>query len=173
MASPQDLPDIVAELGALVGIPRPAGRCFAAIWRAARPPCADDLTAALGLSRSNVSTALRDLREWGLISRVRAPADRKDYFTAPPDPWEVLRLLIAGWQRRALAPLLDRLAAEAAGDDIRARALRDTLATLAARLEGLAALDPDRLAASLAAPAGAGAGEDRAEPRKKKKKKKG
>src|SRR5690606_42036728 len=61
MAATQAFPEIVAELGALCGISRPAGQCFAAIWRAAQPPCADDLTQALGLSRSNVSTALKEL----------------------------------------------------------------------------------------------------------------
>lgn len=174
MAATQAFPEIVAELGALCGISRPAGQCFAAIWRAAQPPCADDLTQALGLSRSNVSTALKELREWGLIARARAPADRKDYFTAPPDPWEIIRLLVGGRQRRAVAPLLDRLfAAEAATGDARAAALHEALATLSVRMEALATLDAARLAALLEADPGDEAASGQAPGKKKKKKKKG
>lgn len=174
MAPTQPFAEIVSELGALCGISRPAGQCFAAIWRAAQPPCADDLTGALGLSRSNVSTALKELREWGLISRVRAPADRKDYFTAPPNPWEILRLLIGGWQRRAVAPLLDRLlAAESATGEARAAALHEVLATVTSRMEALAALDAARLAAAFESHPGDATGDDRPAFRKKKKKKKG
>lgn len=173
MAPTQAFPEIVAELGALCGISRPAGQCFAAIWRAAQPPCADDLTQALGSSRSNVSTALKELREWGLIARARAPADRKDYFTAPPDPWEIIRLLVGGRQRRAVAPLLDRLlAAESASGDARIAALHEVLATVSARMEAIAALDAARLADVFEADPGGETATDRVPGKKKKKKKK-
>lgn len=171
MPNPPAFPQIVADLGALFGLSRPAGQCFAAIWRAAQPPCADDLTEALGLSRSNVSTALKELRDWGLISRARAPGDRKDYFTAPPDPWDLVRLLLTGRQRRAVAPLLDRLvAAEAGAPDARIAALHDTLATVSARMEALATLEPEVLATLFDAdPRDEG---ERGPGKKKKKKKK-
>lgn len=160
-------PDIVAEIGSLVGLSRPAGQCFAAIWRAAQPPCADDLTRMLGLSRSNVSTALRELRDWGLISRARAPADRKDYFTAPPDPWDAVRAVLSARQRRSVAPILDRLlAAGAETGDARIAALHTALGAISARMEALAALDAGALSREFA-PAAA----DRPAAGKKKKKK--
>ncbi|MFN6951840.1 MAG: GbsR/MarR family transcriptional regulator [Albidovulum sp.] len=174
MAPDRSFAETVAELGTLLGLSRPAGQCFAVIWRAARPPCADDLTAALGLSRSNVSTALKELRDWGLISRVRAPADRKDYFTAPPDPWEILRLLIGGWQRRAIAPLVDRLLAGApSSGDGRASALHAALATVSSRLETLPSLGAARLSAAFESRPGKDPANERGTPRKKKKKGKG
>lgn len=151
MSAPHSLADILAEIGGLFGLSRPAGQCFAAIWRAAQPPCADDLTRALGLSRSNVSTALKELRDWGLISRVRAPGDRKDYFTAPPDPWDAGRAVVSAWQRRRIAPILDRLAAaEAEAGDVRAAALHAALSAVSARMEALAALDAAALAREFA-----------------------
>ncbi|MCB2115240.1 MAG: MarR family transcriptional regulator [Rhodobacteraceae bacterium] len=167
-------PDIVAEIGAFMGISRPAGQCFAMIWRAAAPPCADDLTATLGLSRSNVSTALKELRDWGLIGRARSPGDRKDYFTAPTDPWDVVRLLLHGRQRRAIAPMLDRLlAAEEDTGDVRIAALHAVLSSVGERMEALAGLDPEALEHFLETAAGESAGEDGVtSPGKKKKKKK-
>ncbi len=161
-------PDIVAEIGGLFGLSRPAGQCYGAIWRAAQLPCADDLTRALGLSRSNVSTALKELRDWGLISRARAPGDRKDYFTAPPDPWEAVRAVLSARQRRSVAPILDRLlAAEAETGDVRIAALHAALGAISARMEALAALDANTLMREFAP-----AAEEKPAAGKKKKKKK-
>lgn len=167
-----DFPEIAAEIGALFGLSRPASQCFAEIWRAAQPPCADDLTASLGLSRSNVSTALKELRDWGMISRARAPGDRKDYFTAPPDPWDIVQLILIGRQRRAVAPLLDRLLdAEAATGDARIAALHDALSALSARMDDWAALPAAELAVRLGRPKDKPAEGKSAGKRKKKKKK--
>jgi DNA-binding transcriptional regulator GbsR (MarR family) len=167
-------PEIVAGIGALFGLSRPAGQCFAAIWRAAQAPCADDLSATLGLSRSNVSTALKELRDWGLVTRARAPGDRKDYFTAPPDPWEIVRLVLTGRQRRAVAPLLDRLvAAEAETGDLRSAAVHAALSAVSARMEALAAIEAASLAEFFLTDAASDRAGDRPGGRKKKKKKKG
>ncbi|WP_347311190.1 GbsR/MarR family transcriptional regulator [Defluviimonas sp. SAOS-178_SWC] len=167
MPQPPAFPDIVAEIGSLFGLSRPAGQCFAAIWRAAQPPCADDLTGLLGLSRSNVSTALKELRDWGLITRARAPGDRKDYFTAPPDPWDAVRAVLSARQRRSVAPILDRLiAAEAETGDVRTAALHAVLSTISARMDALAVLDADALARAFAP-----GSEEKPETAKKKKKK--
>ena len=141
--APLDFPAAFAELAQLFGLSRPAGLCFAAIWRAAQAPCADDLTGALGLSRSNVSTALKELRDWGLIARVRAPGDRKEYYTADPDARAVILTMLAAFQRRSLTPAVERLlAAESVANDARAAAMRSVLGTLSDRLAEFAAQPP-------------------------------
>ena len=138
-----DFPSAFADLAQLLGLSRPAGLCFAAIWRAAQAPCADDLTGALGLSRSNVSTALKELRDWGLIARVRAPGDRKEYYTADPDARAVILTMLAAFQRRSLTPAVERLlAAESVANDARAAAMRSVLGTLSDRLAEFAAQPP-------------------------------
>ena len=92
-----------------------------------------DLVRTLGLSRSNVSNALKELRGWNLIGIARTPGDRKEYFTAPPDPWDLVGRLIAARQRHVVAPLLDRvMTAEAASADVRLAALHDVLRTVGA-----------------------------------------
>lgn len=110
------LPDLFSDAAPAFGLSRPAGLCLAAIWRADPPPCADDLCASLGLARSNVSVALRDLREWGLVETLRQPGDRKEYFLAPADGADLMARLVAGHRRRIVEPLLDRLSALAATD---------------------------------------------------------
>lgn len=161
-------PEAFSELGQLLGLSRPAGLCFAAIWRAAQAPCADDLTAGLGLSRSNVSTALKELRDWGLVSRVRAPGDRKEYFAADPDPWQVVAAMLGAFGRRALSPAIDRLLAAEEGGDARAAALHAALTPMSDRLAALAALPPQDLANAAQGHAGKSPGDGK----KKKKKRK-
>lgn len=141
----QTLTATFAELAQAIGLSRPAGLCFSVIWRAAAPPCADDLSAALGLSRSNISTALKELRSWGLINVARAPGDRKEYFTAPTDPAELLTIVTRARQRLIYAPLLDRLLqAEADTADIRIATLHEALGRAGQALESLvASVAPD------------------------------
>jgi len=168
MSGRDPLADILGEVATRIGLSRVAGQCFACVWRAAQAPCADDIVASLGLSRSNVSTALKELRAWHLIAVARTPGDRKEYFTAPADPWDVLRLVIAGRQRQVLAPMIDRLLElEADGGGARAAALHDAASALAEWLAALAALSPGDLAATVAGRRGDAGG------KKKKKKKKG
>jgi DNA-binding transcriptional regulator GbsR (MarR family) len=144
-----------AEAADWVGLSRPAGRCLAAIWIAAEPPTAEGLVAGLGLSRSNVSTALKELRGWGLVTVVRRAGERKEYFAAPSDPWDLIRLILAGRQRRALAPLVERvLAAEAETGSARAAALHDALTRLDRAAATIAGMEGRDLKAALAAMGG-------------------
>lgn len=163
----QTLAEIFGDIAQTFGLSRPAGQCFSRIWRAARPPCADDLVTSLGIARSNVSTALKELRGWNMISAARVPGDRKEYFTAPADPWEVLRLITGARQRQLVAPLMDRLlAAEAANPDARLAALHAALSSISDMLSTLAAQDSSHFARSFARLQGVDP-----KPQKKKKKK--
>lgn len=158
--------DVITELVQVFGLSRPAGLCLAAIWRSAQAPCADDLVAGLGIARSNVSTALKELRGWGLAGVARVPGDRREYFTAPSEPWELVRLLISGHERRFLAPALERLvAAEAETGDVRLAALHDTLAVIGGTLATLGRMAPAELPKALGR-----LEPDDTKPKKKKKK---
>lgn len=158
---------LFAELGTSLGLSRPAALCFAAIWRASPAPCADDLVLRAGISRSNVSTALKELRGWGLVTLARIPGDRREYFAAPADPWALIRQVLTERQRRVLAPALDRLRdLQAGGADPALTDLAGALQALADWQERLAQLDPADLAALVSGVASSAAGE----PRKKKKK---
>jgi DNA-binding transcriptional regulator GbsR (MarR family) len=161
---------IFSDVAAEVGLSRPAGQCFAAIWRTSPLPCADDLTARLGLSRSNVSTALKDLRSWGLVSVSRVAGDRREYFKAPDDPWDVIRLILAARHRRGLAPVIDRLLTlEATQGDASAAALHDAASRLGNWLSALGTLDAEHLSDYV----DTGAKPHSSSEKKKKKKRKG
>ncbi|MDF2142258.1 MarR family transcriptional regulator [Paenirhodobacter sp. CAU 1674] len=145
-----DLPQLFAEIAPRFGISRPAGQCFAAIWRAAQAPAAEDLVRILGISRSNVSTALKELRGLGLVQIARSPGSRRDFYVAPADPWALLRQLLAERQRRDLAPLAARLHdLQAASGDARLADLAQVLDATSGWLAQLAAHSPEELAAMM------------------------
>ena len=74
-----------------------------------RPLCTDEIMERRGVSRGNVSTTLRQLSEWGIVTRVRIRGDRKDYFEAEQDVWNLLSLIVRARKRRELEPLLAAL----------------------------------------------------------------
>jgi len=71
------------------GIPRGAGRLMGwlLICEPARQSTAD-LVSALGLSKASVSTAVRLLESYGLLTRAVVPGDRSDHYELLPDAFE-------------------------------------------------------------------------------------
>jgi DNA-binding transcriptional regulator GbsR (MarR family) len=74
-----------------------------------RPMNSDEIMDRLQISRGNVSTTLRQLADWGIVARVRQRGDRKDYFEAEQDVWNLLSLIVRARKRRELEPLLAAL----------------------------------------------------------------
>ncbi len=158
-----DLARLFAEIAPRFGLSRAAGQCLAMIWHAAQAPSADDLVAGLGLSRSNVSVALKELRLAGLVQVARSPGSRRDFFVADSDPWALLRALLADRYRREIAPLIDRISAmNADADDPRLAGLAEVVEAAGDWADRLTRMDPAALA-QLMAP--------EISPKKKKKKK--
>lgn len=145
-----ELVRLLAEIAPRFGLSRPAGQCLAAIWRAAQAPSAESLTQELGLSRSNVSVALKELRGAGLVRTARSPGSRRDYFVAEADPWALLRALLAERYRRDIAPVADSLA-RLDGSDPRIAPLAAMAAQAAEWLGQLVQLSPEELARTLSA----------------------
>jgi HTH-type transcriptional regulator, glycine betaine synthesis regulator len=69
----------------------------------------DDIMGRLGIARSNVSTNLPMLVEWGLVRRAHRKGGRREYYEALTDVWEMFTLIAAQRKRREIDPLLDTL----------------------------------------------------------------
>ena len=98
------------EMGTSWGVPRSMAEIHALLFIEGRGLCTDEIMERLQLSRGNVSTTLRQLAEWGIVTRVRQRGDRKDYFEAEQDVWTLLSLIVRARKRRELEPLLAALA---------------------------------------------------------------
>ena len=97
------------EMGSRWGINRTVGQIYALLYIAEQPKNADDIVHALGLSRSNVSMGLKELQSWQLVRSQHLPDDRREYFSAPEDVWEIFRVLIEERRKREIDPTLSML----------------------------------------------------------------
>jgi DNA-binding transcriptional regulator GbsR (MarR family) len=92
------------EMGTRWGINRSQAQIQALLYLSPEPLHADEIVETLGIARSNVSVGLKDLVSWKLVSVTQKLGDRRDFFVAQKDPWEVVRLIVAARRQRELDP---------------------------------------------------------------------
>lgn len=98
------------EMGTQWGVNRSVSQVHALLYLSVTPLPADDIVAQLGLARSNVSTALKELQGYGIVRRVHVEGDRRDHFVAETDLWEMLMRIAAERKRREVDPTIALLA---------------------------------------------------------------
>jgi len=94
------------EMGARWGVNRTVAQIHALLYLAPGPLPADEIAATLNVARSNVSTSLKELQGWGLVSIAHVMSDRRDHFAARSDPWEMLLTIMEQRKRREIEPTL-------------------------------------------------------------------
>ena len=94
------------EMGEMWGVNRSVAQVHALLFVSDQPMTAEDIAARLGIARSNVSTSLKELTSWTLIRRVQVLGDRRDYFEAEADMFEMVRRIALGRKAREIDPTL-------------------------------------------------------------------
>jgi DNA-binding transcriptional regulator GbsR (MarR family) len=94
------------EMGARWGINRTIAQIHALLFLSPRPLNAEEITEALSVARSNVSTSLRELQGWGIVRVVHVLGDRRDHFESLKDVWELFRQVMDERKRREVDPTL-------------------------------------------------------------------
>ena len=97
------------EMGATWGINRTMAEIHALMSVATEPICTDDVMALLQVSRGSASMNLRSLVDWGLIERIHVRGDRKEYFTAQTDVWQMFETIIRQRNRREVEPIVETI----------------------------------------------------------------
>lgn len=97
------------EMGSRWGINRTVGQIYALLFVSDHPLHADEIAEALEFSRSNVSMGLKELQAWRLVRLRHQPGDRREYFEAPSDIWEIFKTLAEERRRREIEPTLSML----------------------------------------------------------------
>jgi DNA-binding transcriptional regulator GbsR (MarR family) len=118
------------EMGTHWGVNRSVAQIHALLYLSANPITAEDIADALGLARSNISTALKELMAYAIVRRVHVESDRRDHFVAETDLWELLMRISAERKRREIDPtvaLLAELSERLAKDDAAPRQLRERI----------------------------------------------
>ena len=107
------------EMGEKWGVNRSVAQIHALLYIVGQPLHAEEISETLGLARSNVSNSIRELQGWELVSLTHVLGDRRDYFEAKQDLWEVFLTLAEQRKKREVDPtiaFLKDLAAEAEKD---------------------------------------------------------
>lgn len=97
------------EMGSRWGVNRSIAQIHALLYLSTKPITADEITETLGIARSNVSTSLRELQSWNLVTMTHVMGDRRDHFEARTDLWEVLLIIIEQRKKREIDPTVSTL----------------------------------------------------------------
>jgi DNA-binding transcriptional regulator GbsR (MarR family) len=119
------------EMGTRWGVNRTVAQIHALLYLSPTPLAAEEIAETLVVARSNVSTSLKELQGWGLVTITHVMGDRRDHFTTKGDTWMMLTTIVEERKRRELEPtlsLLRQCVLEAAND-------RETPAATKARIE--------------------------------------
>ncbi|MEI9901277.1 MAG: MarR family transcriptional regulator [Hyphomicrobium sp.] len=121
------------EMGSNWGVNRSVAQIHALLYLSEQPLSAEEIAERLGMARSNVSTSLRELLSWSLVRRVHAMGDRRDFYEAEADVFEMVRRIALARKAREIDPavaVLRACLAEAKGDAAVAAGVRKRLAAM-------------------------------------------
>lgn len=93
----------VAGLGRLsrfFGFNDVMGRLYGTLLLSPQPMSLDDLADQLQISKGSVSMNMRDLERWGMAKEVWVRGERKKYYQAESDLWQVIRHVLNSRERR-------------------------------------------------------------------------
>jgi DNA-binding transcriptional regulator GbsR (MarR family) len=93
-------------LGSSWGINRTMAQIHSLLLITNNPLCAEEVMAALQISRGNANMNLRALIDWGLVYREHKSGERKEFFVAEKDIWEVARRVMMERKRREIEPVI-------------------------------------------------------------------
>ncbi|MFN5985047.1 MAG: GbsR/MarR family transcriptional regulator [Fluviicola sp.] len=98
------------NFGTQWGINRSMAQIHALLMVSEGPMSTDEIMEALQISRGNANMNIRDLVAWNLIYKETITGDRKEFFRAEKDMWEVAKRIVRERKRRELEPLQQQLA---------------------------------------------------------------
>ncbi|MEZ4803919.1 MAG: transcriptional regulator [Bacteroidia bacterium] len=96
-------------LGSQWGINRTMSQIHALLLVSSKSLSAEEIMSELNISRGNVNMNVRALMDWGLLTKELKSGDRKEYFKAGKDIWEIARKITAERKKREIDPILDVL----------------------------------------------------------------
>lgn len=93
-------------LGSSWGITRTMAQIHALLLVSPASLSADEIMEELKISRGNANMNIRGLIDWGLVHKELKPGERKEFFVAEKDMWEVVKCIITQRKKRELEPMI-------------------------------------------------------------------
>ena len=130
------------EMGTRWGVNRSVSQVHALLYLTEQPLPAEEIAETLDMARSNVSTSLKELVSWNIVSRIHVMGDRRDHFQAQGDLWQLLLTIVEGRKAREIDPtlaVLRQCVAESRNDIETPKAARDRMANMLDFMETMSA----------------------------------
>ncbi len=99
----------VGRLAHFFGFSEVMGRLYGTLLLSPGPLSLDDLASGLKISKGSVSMNMRSLERWGMAKEVWMRGERKKFYAAEPDLWQVIRNVLNSRERREVQLALDVL----------------------------------------------------------------
>ncbi len=96
-------------LGSNWGVSRTMAQIHALLLIAPHSLSAEDIMEDLKISRGNANMNIRALMDWGLVYKELKTGERKEFFVAEKDMWDVVKKIIAQRKKKELEPMLKAL----------------------------------------------------------------
>jgi DNA-binding transcriptional regulator GbsR (MarR family) len=94
------------KLGSEWGINRTMAQVHALLLITPEALTTEEIMEQLSISRGNANMTLRDLIGWGLVEKQLKPGERKEYFFADKDTWNIARQVAKERRKRELDPII-------------------------------------------------------------------
>ena len=91
------------------GINKTMAQIHALLYAENEPLDTDAIMQQLSISRGNANMNLRNLIHWQLIQKVHFKGERKDFYTAEKDVWNIVAILIRERHQREIEPIRENL----------------------------------------------------------------
>lgn len=90
----------VGRLARFFGFGEVMGRLYGTLLLSPEAMSLDDLASGLKISKGSVSMNMRSLERWGMAKEVWMRGERKKYYAAESDFWQVIRNVLNSRERR-------------------------------------------------------------------------
>jgi DNA-binding transcriptional regulator GbsR (MarR family) len=90
----------MGRLARFFGFGEVMGRLYGILLLSPEPMSLDDLASGLEISKGSVSMNMRDLERWGMAKEVWMRGERKKYYKAESDMWQMIRNVLSSRERR-------------------------------------------------------------------------
>ena len=94
------------SLGTLWGINKAMAQIQALLFISTKPMSMEDIMEELKISRGNTSMNLRQLIDWGIVTKVLVTGERREFFTTEKDVQELARTIAKERSRREIKPVI-------------------------------------------------------------------
>jgi len=88
------------------GINKTMAQVHALLLVSTNPLSADEIMETLKISRGNVNMNVRALIDWGIVRKEFVAGERKEFFVADKDIWELFKQVTKERKKREIEPVL-------------------------------------------------------------------